>query len=41
MDDTVAVYNIMPHIECTNSVLNETPPLFYPFGSEVEYTQVL
>ena len=33
----MAVYNIIPRIKCTGSVLNETPPLFYPFGSEAEY----
>ena len=37
MDDTAAVYNIIPRIERASSVLNKTPPLFYLFGSEAEY----
>jgi hypothetical protein len=34
----MAVYNIIPHIKYTSSILNKTPPLFYPFSSEAEYT---
>ena len=41
VDDTVAVCDIMPHIEYTGSVPDETPPPFYPFSSKAEYTQVL
>ena len=41
MDNTVVVYNIIPHIKRTGGVLDKTPPLFYPFGSEAEYIQVL
>ena len=37
MDDIIAVYDIMPRIKRAGSVLDETPPLFYLFGSEVEY----
>ena len=39
--NTAAVYNIMPRTECTGSVLDEAPPLFYPFSNEAEYVQVL
>ena len=41
MDNTAAVYNIIPHIKYTSGVLDKTPPLFYLFNSEAEYTQVL
>ena len=41
MDDTAVIYNIMPHIKHTGGVLDKIPPLFYPFGSKAEYTQVL
>jgi hypothetical protein len=37
MDNTAAVYNIMPHIKRTSSTPDKTPPPFYPFGSKVEY----
>ena len=41
VDNTVAVCDIMPHIEHTGSAPDKTPPLFYPFNSEAEYAQVL
>jgi hypothetical protein len=37
MDDTAAVYNIIPRTKCTSSTLDKTPPLFYLFSSKVEY----
>ena len=37
MDDTIAVYNIIPRTKRTSSALDKTPPLFYLFSSKVEY----
>jgi len=37
MDNTTVVYNIIPHIKRTSSILDKIPPLFYPFSSKVEY----
>jgi len=37
MDDTAAIYNIMPRIKRTSSALDKIPPLFYPFGNKAEY----
>ena len=39
-NNTAAVCNIILHIKRTGSVLDKTPPPFYPFGSEAEYIQV-
>ena len=36
-DNIIVVYNIIPHIKRTGSVLDKTPPPFYPFSSKVEY----
>ena len=41
VDNTVAVCDIILHIKHTGSVPDKTPPLFYPFSSKAEYTQVL
>jgi hypothetical protein len=37
MDNTTAVYDIIPRIKRTSSILDKTPPLFYPFSSKAEY----
>ena len=37
MDNTTAVYDIIPRIKRTSSVLDKIPPPFYPFSSKVEY----
>jgi hypothetical protein len=37
MDNTAAVYDIIPRIKRTSSIPDKTPPLFYLFSSKVEY----
>ena len=37
MDNTAAVYNIMPRTKHTSYTPDEIPPLFYLFGSKAEY----
>jgi len=37
MDDTIAVYDIIPRIKRTSSTLNKTPFLFYLFSNKTEY----
>jgi len=37
MDNTIAVYDIMPRIKRTGNILDKIPPPFYLFGNKVEY----
>ena len=39
-DNTAVIYNIILCIKRAGSILDKTPPLFYPFSSEAEYAQV-